>query len=160
MREACKKNMIPIIAGNGRTRASGLQAAISTTNNAGCTGRQLPRAALVEHPMAPEQARVAPNKHSALALYLQGHLSSNSRTQSRFPRWPIACCSGKIAIAMFAREWWEQCNRNDCACQVRRDMRARLSVPHMYIHTRMKVYTDCLRLDASICRALKAQGFR
>ena len=72
-------------AGNGRTRASILRAAISNASNER-SSRQWARAALFEHAVAPEEAREALVKHSALPQWLGGHQSSISQFWSRFER--------------------------------------------------------------------------
>ena len=72
-------------AGNRRTRASILRAAISNASNER-TSRQWVRAALFEHAVAPEEARAAPVEHSALPRWRGGHQSSISRFRNRFER--------------------------------------------------------------------------
>ena len=72
-------------AGNRRTRASILRAAISNASNER-TSRQWVRVALFEHAVAPEEARAAPVEHSALPRWRGGHQSSISRFRSRFER--------------------------------------------------------------------------
>ena len=72
-------------AGNQRTRARILRAAISNASNER-TSRQWTRTALFEHAVAPEKARAALVEHSALPRWLEGHQASISRFRSRFDR--------------------------------------------------------------------------
>ena len=67
---------------NRRTRASILRAAISNASNKR-TLRQWARAALFEHTVAQDQARVAPVEQSALPRGIDGHLLSILRFRRR-----------------------------------------------------------------------------
>ena len=78
-------NRVKDDAGNRRTRASILRAAISNASNER-TSRQWARAALFEHAVASEEARAALIEHSALLRCRGGHQSSISRFRIGFER--------------------------------------------------------------------------